>query len=121
MLNYTRRFGYNPAISQLLSVPPYVIASRCPRPIWTAFSAHQDSAATAVICSHYSDVTKMRSPFIFAGLCITFLGFCINISDVSIRAKYAGLYFVVIGVYSSTPMVLSWFVRFASLRKSGTD
>ncbi|KAI0332181.1 MFS general substrate transporter [Cubamyces sp. BRFM 1775] len=84
-------FGFNPAISQLLSVPPYVIAT-----------------ATAVTCSHYSDVVKMRSPFIFVGLCITFLGFCINISNASIGVKYAGLYFVVVGAYSSTPMVLSW-------------
>ncbi|KAH9903169.1 MFS general substrate transporter, partial [Cubamyces lactineus] len=91
MLSYPRRFGYNPAILQLLSVPPYVIAT-----------------AMTVICSHYSDVTKMRSPFVFVGLCITFLGFCINISNASIGAKYAGLYFVVIGAYSSAPMAISW-------------
>ncbi|KAI8996646.1 MFS general substrate transporter [Trametes punicea] len=84
-------FGFNTAISQLLSVPPYVIAT-----------------VTVVVCSTYSDRIRMRSPFIIAGLALAFIGFLINISNAPIGAKYFGIYFVVVGAYLSTPMLISW-------------
>ncbi|OSC99284.1 MFS general substrate transporter [Trametes coccinea BRFM310] len=84
-------FGFNTAISQLLSVPPYAIAT-----------------ATVVTCSFYSDRLQMRSPFIFAGLLSALIGFSINISDASIGAKYFGMFLVVIGSNLCSPMVISW-------------
>ncbi|KAI9068183.1 MFS general substrate transporter [Trametes sanguinea] len=85
-------FGFNAAISQLLSVPPYALAT-----------------ATVVTCSLYSDRIHMRSPFIFGGLLLALVGFSINISDASIGAKYFGMFFVVIGSNLCAPMVISWY------------
>ncbi|KAI0658150.1 major facilitator superfamily domain-containing protein [Cubamyces menziesii] len=84
-------FGYNPAISQLLSVPPYAIAT-----------------AISVISCYYSDRTRMRSPFIIAGICVALVGFGINISDAPIGVKYFGLYFAVVGTLAVTPIIITW-------------
>ncbi|KAI0327048.1 MFS general substrate transporter [Cubamyces sp. BRFM 1775] len=84
-------FGYSAAISQLLSVPPYAIAT-----------------AISIIGSHYSDRIRMRSPFIIAGLCVAFVGFGINISDASIGVKYFGLYLAVVGTFAGTPLIIAW-------------
>ncbi|KAI0325818.1 MFS general substrate transporter [Cubamyces sp. BRFM 1775] len=84
-------FGFDPAISQLLSVPPYVVAT-----------------ATVIICSLYSDRIRMRSPFVFLGLALAFIGFAINISNASVGARYFGTYFVVTGAYLGAPMVIAW-------------
>ncbi|KAI0356825.1 MFS general substrate transporter [Trametes cingulata] len=84
-------FGYGPAISQLLTVPPYVLAT-----------------VVVVVCSSYSDSIKMRSPFILGGLLLTSLGLAIILSDVSIGVKYFALYFVVVGSYQGAPMIVGW-------------
>ncbi|KAH7921928.1 MFS general substrate transporter [Leucogyrophana mollusca] len=84
-------FGYNTPISQLLTVPPYVIAT-----------------AILIMVGHYSDKLKLRSPFILAGLFMSLIGFAINISDAPNGAKYFGTYFCVIGSYAAFPAVLSW-------------
>ncbi|KAI0365418.1 MFS general substrate transporter [Pilatotrama ljubarskyi] len=84
-------FGFDPALSQLLTVPPYVVAT-----------------VNVVLCSMYSDRIKMRSPFVLAGLVLTFIGFAINVSNASIGAKYFGVHLVVIGAYLSAPIVISW-------------
>ncbi|KAI0649776.1 MFS general substrate transporter [Trametes meyenii] len=84
-------FGFTPAISQLLTVPPYIIAT-----------------IIVVITSTYSDRIKMRSPFVFAGLALAFIGFAINVSDASNGAKYFGTYLVVIGEYEAAPMIITW-------------
>ncbi|KAI0356824.1 MFS general substrate transporter [Trametes cingulata] len=84
-------FGFDPALSQLLTVPPYVVAT-----------------VNVVLCSLYSDRIKMRSPFVLAGLVLTFIGFAVNVSDACIGAKYLGVHFVVIGAYLSAPIVISW-------------
>jgi len=84
-------FGHTPAISQLLTVPPYV-------------------AATIIlyIFAYYSDKTKMRSPFILAGLTMCLIGFSINISNASHGVKYFGTFFVVAGSYAGFPGVVAW-------------
>ncbi|XP_006457726.1 hypothetical protein AGABI2DRAFT_182882 [Agaricus bisporus var. bisporus H97] len=84
-------FGYSPAISQLLTVPPYV-------------------AATIVlyIWAVYSDKIKMRSPFVYAGLVLCMIGFAINISTAPNGVKYFGTFFVVIGSYAAFPGVVAW-------------
>ncbi|KAI0649702.1 MFS general substrate transporter [Trametes meyenii] len=84
-------FGFSPAISQLLTVPPYIIAT-----------------VIVLITSTYSDRVKMRSPFVFAGLALAFIGFAINVSDASNGAKYFGTYLVVIGESEAGPMMVTW-------------
>ncbi|KAF8884550.1 MFS general substrate transporter [Gymnopilus junonius] len=86
-----KSFGHTAAISQLLTVPPYVVATM----ILYAFA-------------YYSDKIKMRSPFIILGLTFCLIGFSINISDVSNGVKYFGTFFVVAGSYAAFPGVVAW-------------
>ncbi|EIW52131.1 MFS general substrate transporter [Trametes versicolor FP-101664 SS1] len=84
-------FGFDTVTSQLLTVPPYVLAT-----------------IVVLICSIYSDRMKLRSPFVFSGLVLALVGYGINVADVSIGVKYFGTYLVVVGAYLSAPMELTW-------------
>ncbi|OSC99283.1 MFS general substrate transporter [Trametes coccinea BRFM310] len=84
-------FGFGPAISQLLSVPPYVIAT-----------------AMVVLWATWSDRVRRRSPFVMLGLALCLIGFSVNISNVSIGAKYSGTFLIVIGGYAGFPAIPSW-------------
>ncbi|KZT63416.1 MFS general substrate transporter [Daedalea quercina L-15889] len=84
-------FGYGTAVSQLLTVPPYIVAT-----------------IVLVIVAIWSDRSKLRSPFLFAGLVMCLIGFAINISDVRIGAKYFGTFLCVTGSYATMPGVISW-------------
>ncbi|KAJ3565341.1 hypothetical protein NP233_g7691 [Leucocoprinus birnbaumii] len=84
-------FGYEPAISQLLTVPPYVVAT-----------------TVLYIFAFYSDKIKKRYPFILAGLTFCLIGFAINISDAPHGVKYFGTFFVVTGSYAAFPGVVAW-------------
>ncbi|KAH7882599.1 MFS general substrate transporter [Phlebopus sp. FC_14] len=86
-------FGYSASISQLLTIPPYVLT-------------------TIVLLSfaHFSDKLKIRSPFIFAAQLIALTGYAINITAAPSGAKYFGMYLCVIGGISSTGNV-SWLAN----------
>ncbi|KAI0356821.1 MFS general substrate transporter [Trametes cingulata] len=84
-------FGFGPAISQLLSVPPYVLAT-----------------LTVVLWATLSDKLRRRSPFIVLGLLLCLVGFTINISDVGLGIKYFGTFLIVTGGYAGFPGVPSW-------------
>lgn len=84
-------FGYSTAISQLLTVPPYVFATM----VLYAFA-------------HYSDKLQLRSPFISAGLVMCLIGFTINISNVPHGVKYFGTFFCVAGSYAAFPGIVAW-------------
>ncbi|TFK32744.1 MFS general substrate transporter [Crucibulum laeve] len=84
-------FGHSPAISQLLTVPPYVFAT-----------------ISLYIFAYFSDKVKMRSPFILSGLIMCLIGFSINISTAPAGVKYFGTFFVVAGSYSALPGVVAW-------------
>ncbi|KAG8219182.1 MFS general substrate transporter [Butyriboletus roseoflavus] len=86
-----KNFGYTTAISQLLTVPPYVIAS-----------------IVLLIWAHYSDKFENRSVFIYAGLLLLLVGYSINISEASNGVKYFGTFLIVIGSYASFPGVVTW-------------
>ncbi len=104
------RFGFNTAISQLLTVPPYFVASK--------YHVIRTLAAYLILLSIvalillgfalWSDRIKMRSPFILAGLVMCLIGFAINISKASVGAKYLGTFFCVSGSYAAFPGVVSW-------------
>ncbi|KIJ14065.1 hypothetical protein PAXINDRAFT_13182 [Paxillus involutus ATCC 200175] len=79
-------FGYSTSLSQLLTVPPYALAT-----------------VTILVLAHFSDKMKLRSPFIFATQLIALLGYIINISDAPSGVKYFGTYLCVIGSFSSNP------------------
>ncbi|RPD75777.1 MFS general substrate transporter [Lentinus tigrinus ALCF2SS1-7] len=84
-------FGFNTTISQLLTVPPYVVGT-----------------VTVISWGIWSDRIQIRSPFVFAGLSLCLIGFAINISDASIGVKYFGTFLIVAGGYSSIPALLAW-------------
>ncbi|EMD36671.1 hypothetical protein CERSUDRAFT_94946 [Gelatoporia subvermispora B] len=84
-------FGFDTAISQLLTVPPYIFAT-----------------IVLIIFAVWSDAKKVRSPFIVAGLVMCLVGFAINISDVAIGPKYFGTFLVVAGSYAAFPGVVAW-------------
>ncbi|KAI0356827.1 MFS general substrate transporter [Trametes cingulata] len=84
-------FGFDTVTSQLLSIPPYVLAT-----------------VTVIVWSKWSDILKMRSPFIFAGLLLGLVGFAINAANVSIGAKYFGTFLAVTGSYAGFPGNISW-------------
>ncbi|KAF9234655.1 MFS general substrate transporter [Melanogaster broomeanus] len=84
-------FGYSTPISQLLTVPPYVVAT-----------------ITLLTFAQYSDKLKLRSPFIYVCLVMLLIGYSINISNVPSGVKYFGTYFIVTGSYAAFPGVVSW-------------
>ncbi|KAK0478870.1 MFS general substrate transporter [Armillaria novae-zelandiae] len=84
-------FGHTAAISQLLTVPPYIFAT-----------------IVLYLFARYSDRLKMRSPFIYLGLGMLVVGFSINVSDAAPGVKYFGTFFCVAGSYASFPGVVAW-------------
>ncbi|KAL5478623.1 hypothetical protein ACEPAI_2808 [Sanghuangporus weigelae] len=84
-------FGFSTPITQLLTVPPYVFAT-----------------ITLLLFGHYSDKTKLRSPFILLGLTMCLIGFTINITHASSGVKYFGTFFCVAGSYAAFPGVVTW-------------
>lgn len=84
-------FGFSTAVSQLLTVPPYIVAT-----------------VTVYAFALWSDRIQRRSPFILAGLCMLLIGFSINISNASPGVKYFGTFFCVTGSYAAFPGVVSW-------------
>ncbi|KAF9233956.1 MFS general substrate transporter [Melanogaster broomeanus] len=86
-------FGYSPSITQLLTIPPYLLA-----------------VVGLLMFAHFSDKLHLRSPFIFAGQSISLVGFIINISDAPSSVKYFGLCLCLVGS-SAGIGVVSWLAN----------
>lgn len=84
-------FGFNPAITQLLTVPPYVFAT-----------------IVLLLFTHFSDYYKSRAPFIVAGQLMCVVGFAINISTAGRGPKYFGTFLCVGGSYAAFPVLVAW-------------
>ncbi|KIJ16563.1 hypothetical protein PAXINDRAFT_75726 [Paxillus involutus ATCC 200175] len=93
-ITYFLPFGYSTSISQLLTIPPYAIAT-----------------VVLFTFAYYSDKLKLRSPFVFAGQIIALIGFIINISDAPSGVKYFGTHLCVIGSYVAPPGAISWLAN----------
>ncbi|KAF8840159.1 MFS general substrate transporter [Paxillus ammoniavirescens] len=93
-ITYFLPFGYSTSLSQLLTVPPYALAT-----------------VAILVVAHFSDKIKLRSPFIFAGQSMALVGYIINISDAPFGVKYFGTYLCVIGSYASSPGSISWLAN----------
>ncbi|KAF7376511.1 hypothetical protein MSAN_00067100 [Mycena sanguinolenta] len=103
----TFSFGHSAAVSQLLTVPPYVLAT-----------------IVLFIFAAWSDRIKIRFPFILAGFICNLIGFSINISNApagttnfssafadlitGLGVKYFGTFFCVTGAYAGVPGVVAW-------------
>ena len=103
------RFGFSPAISQLLTVPPYVFACM-PVPHSLPISSFYliSTALIGLLAALLSDRWKVRSPFVLAGHAMCILGFGIQISDAGFGVKYFGTFFCVAGGYGMFPALPSW-------------
>ncbi|KAF5349868.1 hypothetical protein D9758_014021 [Tetrapyrgos nigripes] len=130
-------FGtFSTAESQLLTVPPYVFASKFfdfeirrttryelisssffllpPTPFPFSPSLHQSIvlimllATVLLFFAYFSDKIHMRSPFVYTALLMCLVGFSINISDVAPGVKYFGTFLVVGGSYAGFPGVVAW-------------
>ncbi|KAI6041660.1 MFS general substrate transporter [Pisolithus marmoratus] len=86
-------FGYDVPISQLLTVPVYVVAT-----------------ISMISVAHFSDTMKIRFPFIIAAEFVGLVGYIIQITDASTGVKYFGTYLVVIGVHTGIPCTIGWQV-----------
>ncbi|KAJ3527668.1 hypothetical protein NMY22_g9699 [Coprinellus aureogranulatus] len=63
-------FGYSPAVTQLLSIPPYIFGTIC---LYTF--------------AYLSDKLRIRSSFLLVSLLISFTGYAINISSAPIQPR----------------------------------
>jgi len=86
-----RGFGYSIAVSNLLTVPPYVVAT-----------------IVSLLFAHFSDKLRLRWPFLLASLLFCAVGFSINFSNASNAVKYFGTFLCVAGPYSATPGFVAW-------------
>ncbi|KAF8838719.1 MFS general substrate transporter [Paxillus ammoniavirescens] len=93
-ITYFLPFGYSTSISQLLTIPPYAIAT-----------------VVLFTFAYYSDKLRLRSPFVLAGQIIALIGFIINISNAPSGVKYFGTHLCVIGSYVAPPGAISWLAN----------
>ncbi|KAF9700053.1 hypothetical protein EKO04_001630 [Ascochyta lentis] len=87
--------GYTSAQSQLLTIPPYAVAT-----VFTVFWAI------------WSEKAKKRGPFITVTSAVAVIGYIILLANKNPKAKpgvsYVGMFFATIGIYPSVALVLSW-------------
>ncbi|KIO01606.1 hypothetical protein M404DRAFT_149962 [Pisolithus tinctorius Marx 270] len=86
-------FGYSVPISQLLTVPIFVLAT-----------------ISMISAAHFSDTMKLRSPFIIVAEFVGMVGYIIQITNASTGVKYFGTYLAVIGMYTGVPCAVGWQV-----------
>jgi hypothetical protein len=88
-----KTLGYSAANAQLLTVPPYAVAT-----------------ILTVIVAVLSEKTHKRSPFIFASTSLAIIGYILLLSAPTHLPglSYAGTILAASGIYPSTAIVLSW-------------
>ncbi|KAF6740917.1 phthalate transporter [Ephemerocybe angulata] len=83
--------GFTAAISQLLTVPPFVCG-----------------CILTLVFGILSDRKNLRGPFVIAGATISMIGYIILISQKSLGGSYAGAILAATGVYPCVPVTLAW-------------
>ena len=88
-----KELGYTSAQAQLLTVPPYAIAT-----------------ILTVVVAVLAEKTHKRAPFILGSSSLAIIGYIILISTPKghPRTSYVGTIFAAAGIYPSTAIVLSW-------------
>lgn len=86
-----KALGYSAIGAQLYSVPLYVVA-----------------AVATLAVALLSDALKLRGPIMLAVLPISIAGYAIIRTTSSDSVRYAALFPMAIGLYSSVPPVLTW-------------
>lgn len=85
--------GYTAQASQIRSIPIFVVAS-----------------ITTLLVALCSDRLRHRFGFCMLGICVASLGYAILLSRdlVPVGARYAALFLVVAGCYTTQPIVIAW-------------
>lgn len=86
-----KELGYTAGQAQLLTVPPYAIAT-----------------ILTVLTAVASERTHRRAPFIMAGSSLAIIGYIILLTDTRPGVSYVGTIFAASGIYPATAIVLSW-------------
>jgi sugar phosphate permease len=80
---------YTSTTAQLFTVPPNIAGF-----------------ITVIIAAYYSDKVKFRGPFIAAGTVIGMCGYVMLLASDRNPVKYAGTFFIAIGVFQASPMLM---------------
>lgn len=87
--------GYSAASAQLLTIPPYALAT-----------------LLTVLVAYVSERVGRRAPFLICTALIATIGYCILISNTDPTrhpgVSYVGVFFAAAGIYPTTGLVLSW-------------
>ena len=83
--------GYSAAQAQLMTIPPYAIATCL-------------TITVAVLSERY----RMRAPFILTTSSLAIIGYIILLSAPSAGGSYVGTIFAAAGIYPSCAIVLAW-------------
>ncbi|MCJ1463547.1 hypothetical protein MMC07_002155 [Pseudocyphellaria aurata] len=86
-----KELGFTAGQAQLLTVPPYVVAT-----------------CLTMIVAVASEKTKIRAPFIMGSSCFAIIGYIILLSSKKASVSYVGTIFAAGGIYPATAIVLSW-------------
>ena len=86
-----KNFGYDTVHSQLLSVPPYILA-----------------VLTIFVTSSLSDRLKIRGPFMIGSCLLQLIGWTMQATCKSTGVRYFALYLTAAGVFSEIPPLSVW-------------
>lgn len=86
-----KELGYTAGQAQLLTVPPYAIAT-----------------ILTILVAVASEKTHRRAPFIMASSSLALIGYIILLSSTRPGVSYVGTIFAAAGIYPATAIVLSW-------------
>lgn len=86
-----KAMGYTNNESQLMSVPPYVVACLC-----------------TITGGYLADRTRKRGPFMIFFCVIALIGYAMLISTDAPKVQYAGVFFAASGIYPNVPMGVAW-------------
>ncbi|CCU77017.1 MFS nicotinic acid transporter Tna1 [Blumeria hordei DH14] len=85
------QFGYSSNTSQLLTVPPYLVACFC-----------------TIVGNYAADKMRQRGPFLLGFETIAIVGFLMLITSRIPHLQYAGAFFAASGIYPLVPLVTTW-------------
>jgi MFS family permease len=87
--------GYSAASAQLLTIPPYALAT-----------------ILTTVVAFISERVGRRAPFLIASSLTASIGYCILLSNTNPTERpaisYVGVFFAAAGIYPTTGLVLSW-------------
>ncbi|KAI9571124.1 major facilitator superfamily domain-containing protein [Boletus coccyginus] len=86
-----KELGYSAANAQLLSVPPFVAG-----------------CVSTILGGIYSDVHKLRGPYVIAGAFVSLVGYIVLYTQTSAGASYAGAILAAVGVFPTIAVDLAW-------------